>query len=176
MTRQICGQRSSVVAGSKRPEIHVELRTVYFSVQICYMFSVSKCRGESDLGVCMTSGLTKRMPLRSGAFRCKHVFGCKIRQKSPLRSGILFASPEVMHTPRSSPEVMHTPIILLASTFKVSIRRTCGKNTGIRKLSVYGKLVDNFIHESDVTSLQDPFTSRPYKTPFYFYYCVPHKI
>jgi len=36
------------------------------------------------------------------------------------------------------------------------------------------KLVDNFSHESDVTSLQDPFTSRPYKTPFYFYYlCSP---
>ena len=30
------------------------------------------------------------------------------------------------------------------------------------------KLLDNFSHESDVTSLQDPFTSRPYKTPFYF--------
>ena len=41
---------------------------------------------------------------------------------------------------------------------------------------VYGKLVDNFSHESDVTSLQDPFTLRPYKTPFYFYYCVPSKI
>ena len=39
-----------------------------------------------------------------------------------------------------------------------------------------GKLVDNFSHESDVTSLQGPFTSRPYKTPFYFYYCVPRKI
>jgi len=39
-----------------------------------------------------------------------------------------------------------------------------------------GKLVDNFSHESDVTSLQDPFTSRLYKTPFYFYYCVPCKI
>ena len=38
--------------------------------------------------------------------------------------------------------------------------------------SAYWKLVDNFSHESDVTSLQDPFTSRPYKTPFYFYYCV----
>ena len=29
----------------------------------------------------------------------------------------------------------------------------------------HGKSVDNFSHESDVTSLQDPFTSRPYKTP-----------
>jgi len=32
----------------------------------------------------------------------------------------------------------------------------------------YGTLVDNLSHETDVTSLQDPFTSRPYKTPFYF--------
>jgi len=40
----------------------------------------------------------------------------------------------------------------------------------------HDKLVDNFSHESDVTSLQDPFTSRPYKTSFYFYYCVPRKI
>ena len=36
----------------------------------------------------------------------------------------------------------------------------------------YRKLLDNFSHESDVTSLQDPFTSRPYKTPSYFYYCA----
>jgi len=40
----------------------------------------------------------------------------------------------------------------------------------------YRKLVDNFSHESDVASLQDPFMSRPYKTPFYFYYCVPRNI
>jgi len=38
------------------------------------------------------------------------------------------------------------------------------------------KLLDDFSHESDIMSLQDPFTSRPYKTPFYFYYCVPRKI
>jgi len=35
-----------------------------------------------------------------------------------------------------------------------------------RKAEEDGKLVDNFSPESDVTSLQDPFTSRPYKTPF----------
>jgi len=40
----------------------------------------------------------------------------------------------------------------------------------------HGKFVDNFSHESDVTSLQNPFTSRPYKTPFYLYYFVPRKI
>ena len=44
------------------------------------------------------------------------------------------------------------------------------------RVRFYGKLVDNFIQESDVTYLQDPFTSRPYKTVFYFYYCVPRKI
>jgi len=33
-------------------------------------------------------------------------------------------------------------------------------------LQGHGKLKDNFSPESDVTSLQDPFTSRPYKTPF----------
>jgi len=36
----------------------------------------------------------------------------------------------------------------------------------ILNIRMYGKLVDNFSLESDVTSLQDPFTSRPYKTPF----------
>ena len=32
-----------------------------------------------------------------------------------------------------------------------------------------GKLVDNFSHESDFTSLQDPFMSRPQKNPFLFF-------
>ena len=32
----------------------------------------------------------------------------------------------------------------------------------------HGKLVHNFSHESDVMSLQDSFTSRPWKTPFCF--------
>jgi len=42
--------------------------------------------------------------------------------------------------------------------------------------TTHRKLLDNFSHESGVTSLQDPFTSRPYKTPFYFYYCVLRRI
>jgi len=33
---------------------------------------------------------------------------------------------------------------------------------------VHCSLVDNFSHESDVTSLQDIFTSRPEKIPFYW--------
>jgi len=49
----------------------------------------------------MTSGLAKKMPLSSGNFLFQNVFGHEIRRKSALLSGILFASPEVMHRPRS---------------------------------------------------------------------------
>jgi len=67
----------------------------------CYMFLISKCRGESDLGLCMTSGFAKRMPLRKADFRFLNAFGRKIHRKSALRSGILFANPKVMHRPGS---------------------------------------------------------------------------
>jgi len=49
----------------------------------------------------MILGLAKGMPVRSADFRFLIVSGRKIRQNSALRSGILLASPEVMHTPRS---------------------------------------------------------------------------
>jgi len=49
----------------------------------------------------MTSVLAKRTPMRSADFRFLNVFGRKIRQKSALRSGILFASTKVMHRPNS---------------------------------------------------------------------------
>jgi len=45
----------------------------------------------------MSSVLAKRMPLRSADFQSKNVFGRRIRQKSALRSGILFASTELIH-------------------------------------------------------------------------------
>ena len=43
----------------------------YFCVRICYMFLVSKRRGDLDLGVCTTSGLAFGEPRRSGDFRKK---------------------------------------------------------------------------------------------------------
>ena len=43
--------------------------SILFSVRICYIFLISKCRGESDLDLCMTSGLAKRMPLRCAQSR-----------------------------------------------------------------------------------------------------------
>jgi len=69
----------------------------YFSMRICYMSSIIKCEGGFDLGLCTTSGLDKRMPLRGGNFRSKNVSGHKISRKSALHSGILLASPEVVH-------------------------------------------------------------------------------
>jgi len=47
LTRQTCGQRSSRAAESKRRALGN-----YFSEQICYMFFISKCRGDRDLGLC----------------------------------------------------------------------------------------------------------------------------
>jgi len=95
LTQQTCGQLPCTCAGSKRRAL-----AFYFPVRIWYMFSESKCRGESDLGLCTISGLA-RMRLRSVDFRMKSVFvfGRKICPKSAQRSGILFASPEVVHKP-----------------------------------------------------------------------------
>jgi len=64
LTGQTCGQRSGMAAGGKRRAI-----AFYFPVRILYAFQMSKCRGESDLGLCMTSVLAKKMPLRSADFR-----------------------------------------------------------------------------------------------------------
>jgi len=61
----------------------------HFSVRICYMFLKSKCRGESDLVLCMTSVLAKRMRLSSADFRFSNVFGRKIRRNSAVRTDIL---------------------------------------------------------------------------------------
>jgi len=96
LKRQICGHRSSRVAGSKRRAL-----SFYFPVRIWCMFPISKCRGKLDLGVCMISVLAKRMRPHSADFRFKNVFDRRIRRKSALRSRILFASTEIMHTPRS---------------------------------------------------------------------------
>jgi len=41
LVRQTCGQRSSKAAESKRRALGN-----YFSERICYMFSISKCRGD----------------------------------------------------------------------------------------------------------------------------------
>jgi len=69
LTRQTCRERSSRAAESKRWALEN-----YFSERICYMFLMSKCRGDWDLGLCTTSVLAFGEPMRSGDFRRKNVF------------------------------------------------------------------------------------------------------
>jgi len=64
LTWQPCGQRSSRAAESK----HQALGN-YFSERICYMFLISKYRGDQDLGLCTTSVLAFGEPQRNGKIR-----------------------------------------------------------------------------------------------------------
>jgi len=61
LTRQPCGQRSSKAAESKRRALEN-----YFFERICYMFLMSKCKGDWDLGLCTTSGLALVESQRNG--------------------------------------------------------------------------------------------------------------
>jgi len=92
-------------------------------VRICHVFQMSKwkCPGESDVGLCMASGLAKRMPLRSADFRRILRPNTFKNRKSALRSGILFANPEVMHRPT----LLHpTPLYISTSeTFSKFVRK-----------------------------------------------------
>ena len=69
LTRQTCGHHSSRTAESKRQALGS-----YLSERICYMFLISKCRGDRDLGLCTTSVLAFGEPRRSGDFRKKTCF------------------------------------------------------------------------------------------------------
>jgi len=69
LTRQTCGQRSSRAAESKGRAIGN-----YFSERICYMFLISKCRGDRDPGLCPTSVLAFGDPQRDGKIRKKTCF------------------------------------------------------------------------------------------------------
>ena len=77
LTWQTCGQRSSRAAKSKRRALGN-----YFPGRICYIFLMSICRGDWDLGLCTFWVLGKREPLRNAKFRlflrAKHVFSRKI--------------------------------------------------------------------------------------------------
>jgi len=96
LMRQTCGQRSGMAVESKCRGL-----AFYFSIPICYLFPLSKCRGKWDPGLCMTSGLVKGMPLRSGKFWRILRSNTFKNRKSALHSRILFASPEFMHRSRS---------------------------------------------------------------------------
>jgi len=95
LTRQTCGQRSSRAAESKRRAIGD-----YVSERICYMFPISKCRGDRDLGLCTTSGLAFREPQRNEKFRFFLRQNTFFSRKSPLRCGVPNTSTEGVQRPR----------------------------------------------------------------------------
>jgi len=61
LTQQTCGQRSSMSAGSKHPVLKI-----YVSLRIWYIFLMSKCRGDSDLGLCIFGVVEYKGLLRNG--------------------------------------------------------------------------------------------------------------
>jgi len=85
LTRQTCGQLSKMSAGggSKRQAL-----AFYVGVQICHMFLRSKCRGESDLGLCTTSVLSNRIHPCIGKIRQILRPNTFLNRKSPPCSGI----------------------------------------------------------------------------------------
>ena len=72
-----------------------------FGVRICYMFPISKCRGDWDLGLCTTSVLALGERMRDGKIWEKNMFR---RSKNRILS-LCFCSPsastEVVHRTRS---------------------------------------------------------------------------
>ena len=93
---QACGQNSSRAAENKRRALGND-----FSEWICYMFLMSKCRGDWELGLCTFWVFAKRRPLHNGDFHTKTSFARRQNRNLALHSGSLFASTEVVHRPRS---------------------------------------------------------------------------
>ena len=96
LTQQTCRQRSSRAAESKRRALEN-----YFPERICYMFRISKCRGDWDLSLCTTSVLAFGEPRWNGKpqfFLRRNTF---FFPDTPLRIGSRNASTEVVHRLRS---------------------------------------------------------------------------
>jgi len=97
LTQQTCGQRSSMAAGRK-----LRVPSFYFPIRFCYVFLISRCRGESDLDLRTTWVLVNRMPLwigESGLILRPNTF---LNRNPPMRSGILSAGTQIVHRPRSN--------------------------------------------------------------------------
>ena len=69
----------------------------YYSVRISYEFLISDCRGDSDLGLCSSWHLAKKMPLRSGRICFQQANRRNSEPIRPLRSGIFFARCQDVH-------------------------------------------------------------------------------
>ena len=135
LTQQTSFHLSIMSPGSKRRAL-----AFYFCVQICHMFSISKYRKESDLGLCTISVLANRMPPQIGKFRRILQPNTFFSRKSPPLSGMLFASTEVVHRPRSDSH-LHFDIRNMQQFRLRTLERISGKSVLNRKLflSMYGE-------------------------------------
>jgi len=99
LTRQICGQRSGMAAGTPRPSGSILLfRTNLLYVPNIEMYRMVGSRSVHDFRTCKENAAAQcRLPIFQRVWPQDH----QVRQNSPLRNGIPFASPEVMHRPRS---------------------------------------------------------------------------
>ena len=79
LTRQTCGQRSSMSAEGKRRAL-----AFCFSIRNCHIFLISKCTGESDLGLCMNSRLAQRMRLRTFDFKTRFAASLDLSEVAKL--------------------------------------------------------------------------------------------
>jgi len=67
----------------------------YVCVRICYMFPIPKCRGESDLVLCTTSGLAKRIRLRGADFQLKTYLAVKIAGSRHCAAALFLQVPKL---------------------------------------------------------------------------------
>jgi len=95
LARQTCGQRSSKASESKRRALGN-----YFFERICYMFLVSKCRGNWDLGLAQFRDLRLKnfSAMTKSDFSCveTRVFGRSGHCVAVLQTQVL-----IVHKPRS---------------------------------------------------------------------------
>jgi len=123
LTRQTYGHRSSRVAGSNCLAL-----AFWFSVRIWIL----KCRGQSDLGLWMTSVLAKRTRLQSADIRRILRPNMFLKRKSALYGCILFTSTKVMHRPRS----VFTLHIGIKNTYKICMPNSFFKKNKLLPLDV----------------------------------------
>jgi len=91
LMRQTCGQRTHTAAESKRQALGN-----FFSERICYLFLISKCRGDRDLGLCNELRylrLENRSPMAKSEE--KNVFRRRKNRILPLRCGSQNAIPKL---------------------------------------------------------------------------------
>jgi len=122
LTRQTCGQRSSRVAESKRRALGN-----YFFERIWYMFLLSKCRGDRDLGLCTTSVLAFGKPQHSGDFRKKKCVSTQ--KKSFFAIALRFSKRKY---------AMATTVLCVFCRHPTSVPNTSGTHTPMKSPSPGG--------------------------------------